>query len=73
MSQIKSTAWSGLSKTWKIMLISLAIVLYIVIPGSSLIVLALVILKFDWPGLTAFRRRFGRYSRRMFTLRPKDR
>jgi hypothetical protein len=49
------------------------IVLFILIPGSSLILLALVILKLKSPGHTAFQRRLRRYSRIIFTSPQKVR
>jgi hypothetical protein len=43
------------------------IVLFIVIPGSSLIVLALVILKFVYAGRTVSVRKLKRYSQIIYT------
>jgi hypothetical protein len=73
MSNTKSTEWSQLSKTWKIMLAVLGIVLFIVIPGSSLIVLVLVILKFACAGRMVSVRKLRRYSRIIYTSLQKAR
>ena len=47
--------------------------MYILIPGSSLILIALVILKLKSAGRTAFQRRLSRYSRIIFTSPQKAR
>jgi hypothetical protein len=73
MYQIKLMEWSQLSKPWKITLIVLGTVLYILIPGSSLILIALVILKLNSVGPMALVKRLRRYSRRIFILPQKDR
>ena len=64
-------AWSPLSPTWKGWLLALGTVLYILIPGSSLMLMLLAMLRSNSAGLGSLVPRYWRYLRTMYTSQQK--